>query len=177
MPIINSILSWLRLKRISQIDLFKKYPVEVQQEMFVKLIEKSKETKWGEFFDYKSIKNVDEYRERIPIQNYDSLKPYIDRIRKGEKNVLWPGETKWFAKSSGTTSDKSKFIPVSRAALEDCHFRGGKDVLTIYGSHYPETNILKGKGLIVGGSHQINNFSNDSYYGDLSAVLLQNLPS
>jgi len=112
----------------------------------------------------------------VPVKNYDGLKPYIERLLKGEQNVLWPSEIKWFAKSSGTTNDKSKFIPVSREALEDCHFRGGKDILAVYTSNYPETGIYSGKGLTLGGSHQINKINNQSFFGDLSAILIENLP-
>ncbi len=102
--------------------------------------------------------------------------PYVERLRKGEANLLWPGEIKWFAKSSGTTSSKSKFIPMSREALEDCHYRAAKDILAIYTHLYPSTGIFKGKSLTLGGSHRINQFSNDSLYGDLSAILIENAP-
>lgn len=176
MPLLTSIFSWTQIKRLNAINLFKEYPDFVQEEVFFGLISDSKETEWGQRYDYKSIKTIKDFQERVPIQDYDSLKPYIERIRKGEKNVLWSGTIKWFAKSSGTTSDKSKFIPVSRDALEDCHFRGGKDVLALYANNYPETNLFKGKGLVIGGSQQINNLDNNLYYGDLSAVLIENLP-
>jgi hypothetical protein len=112
----------------------------------------------------------------VPLHSYEEIKPYIDRLRDGEANVLWPGEIKWFAKSSGTTSDKSKFIPVSAEALEECHYRGGRDILAIYTKNYPDTRIFSGKGLTIGGSHQVNNFNNQSFYGDLSAILLENSP-
>jgi hypothetical protein len=176
MPLINSIVSWLNIKRRYQIDLFKEYPFDVQQEALMKLLERAQSTEWGSRYKYDSISSIKEYQERVPLQTYDNIKPYVNRLRKGEQNLLWPSEIKWFAKSSGTTSDKSKFIPVSREALEDCHFRGGKDILTIYTNNFPETGILTGKGLTLGGSHQINNFSNQSYYGDLSAILIENLP-
>jgi hypothetical protein len=100
----------------------------------------------------------------------------IDRLREGHEDVLWPGEIKWFAKSSGTTSNKSKYIPVSNEALEYCHFRGAKDILAIYTNNNPDTLIFSGKGLTIGGSHQVNNFNNQSFYGDLSAILLENTP-
>jgi hypothetical protein len=176
MPIINSIVSWLNVKRNYQIEFFKKYPVDVQKETLFKLLNKAKDTEWGLKYDYKSITSVGKYKERVPLQDYESLKPYIDRLREGEQNLLWYEKIKWFAKSSGTTSEKSKFIPVSNESLEDCHFRGGKDTLAIYTENHPETIIFKGKGLTLGGSHHINNFNNESYYGDLSAILIQNLP-
>lgn len=176
MPILNSIVSWITVKRLNQIELFKKYPINVQREVFFRLIGDSIETEWGKKYDYKSIKTYDQFRERVPIVDYDSLKPYIEKIRQGEKNVLWRGKVKWFAKSSGTTSDKSKFIPVTKESLDECHFRGGKDVLAIYSNVNPNTKVFKGKGLIVGGSQQINAYDNNIYYGDLSAVLMDNLP-
>ncbi|PCH65610.1 MAG: hypothetical protein COC01_09505 [Bacteroidetes bacterium] len=176
MPLINSIFSWVMKKRIHQIELFIKYPHEVQAEWLRKLISAAKDTEWGQKYDYKSIKTVQEYKARVPVQDYEGIKPYIIRLRQGEQNILWPSEIKWFSKSSGTTNDKSKFIPVSQDALEESHFKGGKDVLTIYCNNNPDTELFSGKGLTLGGSHQINNFSNASYYGDLSAIIIQNLP-
>lgn len=176
MPILNSIVSWINFKRIYQIDLIKKYPFDVQSETLFKLLTKAQNTEWGKKYDYASIDSINDFQDRVPINDYDSIKKYVIRLRQGEQNLLWPGEIKWFAKSSGTTSDKSKFIPVSKEALEDCHFRGGKDVLALYNNLNPNSGIFKGKGLTLGGSHQINNFSNQSLYGDLSAILIENLP-
>ena len=176
MPLLSSIISWMSAKRVSEIELFKKYPNEVQYETFAKLLSFAKNTEWGSNYEFSSIKTISEFKNRVPLQNYNSLKNDIERTRLGEQNILWPTEIKWFAKSSGTTSDKSKFIPVSKESIEDCHFKGGKDILALYTSQYPETGIYKGKGLTLGGSHQINNYSNESYYGDLSAVIIENLP-
>jgi len=176
MPIINSIISWFNENRISKIDLMRKYPGEIQQEIFTNLIESAKDTEWGKKYDYKSIQSVSDFQQRFPVNDYEYFKPYIERIKKGEKDILWHGETKWFAKSSGTTNDKSKFIPVSNESIDQTHMRGGKDVLAIYTHNFPETNVYTGKSLILGGSHQINNFENKSYYGDISAVLIENFP-
>ena len=176
MTILNSFVSWIIKKRIHQIDLFRKYPVDVQNEHFKKLISTAKNTGWGKEYDYNSINNISDFRERVPVQDYESLKPYIERVMKGEQNLLWPGETKWFAKSSGTTSDKSKFIPVTQESLEECHYKCGKDMLSIYCNNFEETKIFAGKSLMMGGSHQINSMNNDTFYGDLSAVLIQNMP-
>ncbi len=176
MPLLNSIVSWFNTKRLHQLDLSMRYPFDVQRETFQKLMGKAEDTEWGKTYGYRSITSTEDFQKRVPVQDYDDIKKYIIRLRQGEKNLLWPGSIKWFAKSSGTTSEKSKFIPVSRDALEYCHFRGGKDVLAFYTSQFPETKIFRGKGLTLGGSHQINNFNNDSYYGDLSAILIQNLP-
>jgi hypothetical protein len=176
MALLTSLVKWLNTKRIYQIDLFRKYPFEIQQEILFKLINKCKDTEWGKKYHFHSIENIKDFQARVPLQFYEDIKPYVDRLRKGEKNILWPDEISWYAKSSGTTSDKSKFIPVSRESLENCHFRGGKDVLAIYTHNYPDSKIFKGKGLTLGGSHKIDNFNNQAFYGDLSAILIENLP-
>lgn len=176
MAIIPSIINWLNIKRINQIELFKKYPCETQKETLYQLLAKAASTEWGEKFNYRSITSIREYQSRFPVQTYEDLIPYVERLRKGEANLLWPGEIKWFAKSSGTTSTKSKFIPMSREALEDCHYRAGKDILVLYSMQRPGTRIFSGKSLTLGGSHRMNQFSNDSLYGDLSAILIENAP-
>ena len=163
-------------KRIHQIELFMKYPHDVQDEWFQNLISSAEATEWGKKYDYKSIFTVEDYKSRVPISDYDDIKGYIDRMIKGEQNLLWPSDIKWFAKSSGTTSDRSKFIPVSMEALEECHFQGGKDMLSIYCNNKPENKVFMGKSVVIGGSSHINNFSPDSYYGDLSSILIRNLP-
>ncbi len=177
MAIVNSLFTWYMKKRIHQIELFMKYPLDVQEEWFHSLIASAELTEWGKKYDYKTILSISQFKERVPIQNYDSLKPYIERMLNGEENILWPSEIKWFAKSSGTTNDRSKFIPVSEEALQECHFKGGKDMISIYCNNCPDTQIFTGKGLVLGGSHQINQYANDIRYGDLSAVLIKNLPS
>jgi hypothetical protein len=176
MPIINSVFTWFIKKRIHQIELFKKYPNEVQEEWFEQLISEAQNTEWGKKYDYKSIDNLAQFRQRVPIQNYDTLKPYIERMLKGEQNVLWPTEIRWFAKSSGTTSDRSKFIPVSEESLEECHLKGGKDMLTLYFNNRPNARIFTGKALTLGGSHQVSTLNTDTSFGDLSAVIMKNLP-
>lgn len=176
MAILDSLLTWFMKKRIHQIELFMKYPHDVQEEWFQSLISSAEATEWGKKYDYNSILTPEEFKNRVPIQDYNSLKPYIDRMIKGEQNILWPSDIKWFAKSSGTTSDRSKFIPVSEECLTECHFQGGKDMLTIYFNNKPESQIFSGKSVVLGGSSQINSFSSDSYYGDLSSILLRNLP-
>jgi hypothetical protein len=176
MAIIQSLISWLHIKRMTQIDLFRKYPVDVQMETNYKLLKKARDTEWGKKYDFASIFSITDFQNRIPLSDYESLTEDITRLRKNEQNILWPSEIKWFAKSSGTTNDKSKYIPVSREALEDCHFKGGKDLIALFSAQRPEYELFKGKTLGLGGSHQINDFNNESYYGDLSAVLIQNLP-
>ncbi len=176
MPLINSIISWFNVKRLHQIALFKKYPGNVQGEVFMKLIRQAEETEWGKKYHYNEIESINQFQARVPIQTYEDIVPYVDRQRSGEQNILWPSEIKWYAKSSGTTSEKSKFIPVSPEALEECHFRGAKDVMALYTNQFPDSLVLRGKSLTLGGSHQINNYSTQSFYGDLSAILIENMP-
>jgi hypothetical protein len=176
MPFINSIVNWVNFKRIYQIELFKKHPQDVQLEVLFDLLKEAKDTEIGKEHDFSSIYSEKEFKNRLPIRRYEDFAPYIDRLRQGEKNLLWPGDIKWFAKSSGTTNDKSKFIPVSKQSLEDVHYRGARDVFAIYLKNNPESKVLYGKSLTLGGSHQVNNFSNKSYFGDLSAILIENTP-
>ncbi|MES2630173.1 MAG: GH3 auxin-responsive promoter family protein [Bacteroidota bacterium] len=173
---LNAVLSWFIKKREHQIDLFRKYPIEVQHEVLHHLVNKARDTVWGKQHDFASIKSYSDFKKAMPLQEYDHIKPYVDRLIQGEQNLLWPTDIKWFAKSSGTTSDKSKFIPVSREALEDCHYKGGKDLLSIYYNHNEFANLYDGKSLVVGGSSQVNHLSEDSYFGDLSAIIVKNLP-
>jgi len=176
MPLINSVVQWINYKRIYQIQLYHEHPIDIQNEVLFSLLNNASDTEWGIRHGFKKIETLADFRNAVPLQNYEDIKPFVDRVREGEKNVLWPGETRWFAKSSGTTNDKSKFIPVTKEALEDCHIRGPKDVLAMFINNYPETKILKGKMLTLGGSHQINKDFNNSFYGDLSAILLENVP-
>ncbi len=163
-------------KRMHQIELFMKYPHEVQREGLSKLLKSASDTQWGRMYNYKEIENAKQFAERVPLQDYDSLKPYIDRMRKGEHQILWNTEIKWFAKSSGTTNDKSKFIPISTESLEECHFKGGKDMLSIFCSNFPETQLFTGKSLTLAGSLRTVQGLETAYDGDLSAVIVQNLP-
>lgn len=163
-------------KRIHQIELFMKYPQDVQNELLKKLLLTAQHTEVGKKYYFSSISNPNEFRERVPLSQYEDIFPSIDRIMKGEDNILWPGKTKWFAKSSGTTNARSKFIPVSKESLEDCHYKGGKDMLSLFINNRSETKVFAGKGLSIGGSHQINPMNPDTFYGDVSAVIIQNLP-
>lgn len=170
----NSIFAWMMKKRMHQIDLFRKYPHDVQCELFSNLIQKGAQSKYGQQYGFDQIKSYADF-QKVPLQLYDDLQPWIDRAIQGEQNVLWPGETKWFAKSSGTTS-RSKLIPVTKDSLGDCHYKGGKDLLAMYYHNHPNRKLYNGKHLIVGGSAQINHLSADSYFGDLSAIIVKNLP-
>jgi hypothetical protein len=172
----NSIFAWVMKKRIHQIDLFRKYPLEVQSELFNSLIEKAKETEFGLKFNFSQINSYADFKENVPLNTYESIKPNIDRIIWGEQNILWPTETKMFAKSSGTTAAASKFIPVTKESLEDCHFKGGKDLLALYYENFPNRKVYNGKHLTVGGSLIVNPNMPDSYLGDISAIIMKNLP-
>lgn len=178
MEFLNSILTWVMKKRIHQIDLFMKYPHDVQEEILKKLLRTAKNTEFGKKYGFDSIDSLAKFNERVPVHQYETLFPYIERRMKGEQNLIWPSDVKWFAKSSGTTNARSKFIPVSQEALDECHFKGGKDLISIYVNNFPESKMFSGKGLAIGGSHQINEYdpSANSYYGDVSAVIMQNLP-
>ena len=177
MAIVDKIASWIMKKRIHQIELFMKYPFDVQEEWLRKLLQLAQDTEWGKKFGYSKISSPLQFSERIPLQNYESLKPFIDRIRRGEQNILWSEEIKWFAKSSGTTGDKSKFIPVSPHSLDGCHYNGGRDMVAIHCNNTPETHLFSGKNLALGGSHYTDYYGDyESYNGDVSAIVIRNLP-
>ena len=129
MQLISSLIKRLHSGRIKKLDLLKKYPVDIQEESFFNMIIRASATEWGKYYDYSSVKSVREYQSRVPVQTYEQLIPYIERLGNGERDLLWPGEIKWFAKSSGTTSTKSKYIPVTEESLNDCHFKAAKDVI------------------------------------------------
>jgi phenylacetate-coenzyme A ligase PaaK-like adenylate-forming protein len=174
-PIVNSIISWFLKKRVHQIELFLKYPIDVQNELLLKLVSASKKTEFGIGHNFSSIKNYEDFAKLVPIQKYESIETLIERCRKGEQNLFWNTNIKWFAKSSGTTNAKSKFIPVSDETLEYCHMKGGKDMLCLYIHNNEETQLFTGKSLRLGGSSDIYE-DNSSYFGDLSAIITENLP-
>ena len=174
-PIVNSIASWFLKKRFHQIDLFLKYPNEVQNELLFSLLKFSKDTEYGKKYDFASIKTYKEFSERLPIINYETLQPLIERSRQGEQNIFWPGPIKWFAKSSGTTNAKSKFIPVSNESLEDCHYAASKDLLCMYLNNNEDAQLFTGKSLRLGGSKELYK-ENGTVFGDLSAILIDNMP-
>lgn len=174
-PLINSIATWVLKQRIHQIELFLKYPHEVQDELMMSLIRVSEETVFGQKYDFNSIKSYTTFSERVPISTYEDLEPMIELTRKGAQNVFWNTPIKWFAKSSGTTNAKSKFIPVSNEALENCHYKGSKDLLCMYLNNNENSEMFLGKSLRLGGSSQIYE-NNNTYFGDLSAILIENMP-
>ena len=173
--IINSIISWFLKKRKHQMELFIKYPNDVQKELLFKLLHTARNTEFGKENEFSSIKTYKEFTKKVKIHKYETFEPLIERCRKGEQNIFWPTHIKWFAKSSGTTNAKSKFIPVSDEALEYCHMKAGKDMLCLYINNNPQTQLFKGKGLKLGGSSEVYK-DNNSYFGDLSAIITENLP-
>ncbi|WP_186755743.1 GH3 auxin-responsive promoter family protein [Echinicola salinicaeni] len=178
MDVLNTFMTWIFKIRIGQIDNFKENPIEVQQDIFFDLIKTARKTEFGKQYGFSDIKSHRDFANNVPVHNYEQMQPYIEKTMKGEQNVIWPTEITWFSKSSGTTGSRSKFIPVSQESLEDCHFKGGKDMLSLYVNNYPESKLFSGKSLAIGGSHQVNSFdaNKNSHYGDISAVIMRNLP-
>ena len=174
-PIINSIASWILKKRIHQIELFIKYPNEVQEELLFQLLRENEGTFVGIKYDFTSILSYKTFSERIPISTYEDIEPLIEKSRKGEQNVFWNTPIKWFAKSSGTTNSKSKFIPVSNESLENCHYKAGKDLLCLYLNNNEDSQLFVGKSLRLGGSKELYE-NNNTFFGDLSAILIDNMP-
>ena len=162
-------------KRIRNINEFMRNPIKSQTSVLTTLIEKGKDTKFGHEHNFNTITNYESFKKKIPIRSYEDLEPYIKKIREGENNILWPGKVKWFAKSSGTSKSKSKFIPITKESLNRCHLKAGKDMLSLYENNFQNKNIYNGKGLMLGGSLTKKKYQkfND---GDLSAILLDQFP-
>mgnify|MGYP002777098866 CR=1 FL=1 len=177
MGLINSVLKFLIEPRITEIHRFMNNPHEVQYIIFKDLIAQAKDTEWGTKYGYESELTIEKYQERVPISSYEQLYPYIERMLKGEQNVLWHSKIEWFSKSSGTTNDRSKYIPVSYEALDECHNKCGRDMISLYMNHFnPDTKVFDGKSLSIGGTHYPNPFNPDTRVGDVSAIFVQNLP-
>ena len=160
--------------RLKEIELYTEHAGELQAGVLKRLVHMAANTEWGKKYNYANIRTYTDF-QRVPIQQYDDVKGYVDRMRHGEKNILWPGQVVWYAKSSGTTNDKSKFIPVSKDGLRHIHYKGGTDAVALYLRSNPQSNFFSGKGLILGGSHSPNYNLKDSLVGDLSAILIQNI--
>ena len=148
---------------------------DIQRQLLSNLIARAQNTEWGRTHQYQNITSYEEFARKVPVNTYEDLKGFIDRMRHGESDVLWPGRVKWYAKSSGTTNDKSKFIPVSADGLQDTHYAGGKDVVACYLHNYPKSKLFDGRALILGGSHEQNYNVPESLVGDLSAILIENI--
>ena len=176
MKLLSPAISSLARMRLWRIEGWKNNPVDAQREVLQDLVTSAQYTEFGRQYNFSELFNIRSFKQAVPIHEYNDIKPYIERIMHGEQNVLWNTPIFWFAKSSGTTSDKSKFIPISDENLEDCHYKAAKDVLTMYYQYNPDSELLTGKGLVIGGSHTISPMNHEAQYGDLSAVLLQNSP-
>ncbi|HJU45189.1 MAG TPA: GH3 auxin-responsive promoter family protein [Chitinophagaceae bacterium] len=176
MKLLSPAISRLVRMRLGQIEEWSAHPVEAQRQTLQHLVTSAQYTEFGRKYGFNHLFTVRQFKQAVPLHEYNDLKPYIQRMMEGEENLLWNTPVQWFAKSSGTTSDKSKFIPVSKESLEECHYQSAKDTLTLYYKYNPESDLLTGKGLVIGGSHQISHINEAVSYGDLSAILLQNTP-
>ncbi len=176
MTFLADTLSWILKRRMPRIEAMYKRPIELQEGVISDLVFSASSTEWGKKYEYSSITKYSEFRERVPISTYEEVFPYIQRMLNGEQNILWASPITYFAKSSGTTNARSKFIPVSRESLAECHMLGGKDMLTLLVNNRPNNSLFDGKGLSIGGSLDSNPLNNHSMYGDVSAVIMKNLP-
>ncbi len=159
-----------------EIDPIISQPVKLQEQTLSFLLQRARNTFIGSEFDFKSIKNKDHFRKKVPVFKYEDLRPYLDKIIVEKKqNVLWDKPVKWFAMSSGTTEDKSKYIPVTKESLTQGHYKCGEQMLALYGKSNPGTSFFRGKTLVLGGSQQINSIGDGIYTGDISAILTKNL--
>ncbi|MBX0291910.1 GH3 auxin-responsive promoter family protein [Hymenobacter sp. HSC-4F20] len=177
---ISTVLTWAVQRRLASIEHIRRYPHEVQQQVLQELLRTARPTEWGQRYGFGEGLTAREFAQRVPISSYEELYPEIERVLRGEANVLWPGTVQWFAKSSGTTNARSKFIPVTRESLQEGHYRAGRDMTALATLHYPDVNILGGKTLSLGGTHGPNPFrpaDAGSRVGDVSAVIMQNLPA
>ena len=172
---LNTVTTWFLKKRMHQIELFKKYPLEVQNEVLINLLKNAENTEFGKKYNFSSIKDYSSFSNNIPLTDYENFLKYIERSIKGESNIFWSSAIKWYAQSSGTTNSVSKFIPVSKESLEECHYKAGKDVLCLYVNNNKDSNLFSGKSLRLGGSKKLYE-NNNNYFGDLSAILIDNLP-
>ena len=179
MSLTNTVISLYLKRNLNRVELYKKYPDESQFKTFNFLIKKALKTEFGKEFGFDDIykSGPKEFATRVPLNPYEGLKPYIEKVAKGVQNGLWPSRTCWFAMSSGTTDDRSKYIPITKESLKKCHFDGGQDVLSVYLKQFPDTLAFSGKALVIGGSRQVNKLGENIFCGDLSAVLISNLPS
>ncbi|MEO7534961.1 MAG: GH3 auxin-responsive promoter family protein, partial [Ferruginibacter sp.] len=176
MKLLSPAISRIARMRFWRIENWSRQPVAVQREVLQELVTAAQYTEFGKKYNFSKLFTLKEFKKNVPIHEYDDIKPYILRMMDGEENILWNTPINWFAKSSGTTSDKSKFIPISEESLQDNHFKASKDLLTTYYNNFPGSDLLTGKGLVIGGSHQLNKMNEEIQYGDLSAVLMQNTP-
>ena len=149
--------------------------VEMQRDVLMHLVGRASNTEYGRKHAFSEINNYEQFVKCVPVNSYEELKESIGRMRHGESDVLWPGRVKWFAKSSGTTNDKSKFIPVTNEGLHHIHYAGAFDTVALYLRNTPKSRLFDGRSLILGGSHSPNYNMPGSLVGDLSAILIENI--
>ena len=171
----NTVVNWFIRQRIDQIQNFIDRPFETQHGILSANLFKAEYTEYGKLYGFNSISNYDDFRERVPIVHYEDFEPYIEKARQGQKDVIWPGQIRNFAKSSGTTNAKSKYIPITEDSLEHCHMKAGKDMVSIYANNHPDNQLFTNKNLRLGGSATLYEQFNTKF-GDLSAILIENLP-
>ena len=178
MEVLNSFMTWIFKSRLGQIEKFKQEPHLVQRTTLVELLEAAKHTEFGKTYHFEKIKSYEDFAKRVPLFDYESFTPYLEKNIKGKQQVFWPSDIKWFAKSSGTTAGRSKYIPVSDESLEECHYKGGKDMVSLYVSNFPDTKVFTGKSLTVGGALEkdLLHPKGIARAGDVSAVIMHNLP-
>jgi hypothetical protein len=176
MKLLSPAISRFARMRLWSIEQWVNDPITTQHVVWQDLLAAGQYTEFGRQYNFSQIQSLEDFKKNVPVQQYEDLKPYIERMMNGEENILWNSPVQWFAKSSGTTSEKSKFIPISEESLKDNHYKASKDVLSFYYASHPESDLLTGKSLVIGGSHQINQLNEEVHYGDLSAVVMQNSP-
>jgi hypothetical protein len=174
--LLNHILGEIFKGRIRQIHRFMERGMEVQEQQLTQLLSMARHTQWGKIYGYQDLHNVEQYQQRVPLSSYEDLSPYIERMMQGEQNLLWPSPIRWFSKSSGTTNARSKFLPVSVEALHRCHYQGGRDMITLFFYNRPQSRIFSGRSLAIGGSLQRYDTRKDIMVGDVSAIIMKNLP-
>ncbi len=173
---VNSAFNWYYKKRYKEIEHIIENPHVAQKQIFDTLIESARNTEWGKLHDFRSIRTPKDFQSNVPVQDYESLKPFIQRMMEGEKDILWPGKVETFSKSSGTTSAKSKFIPVSQVNFDNCHIKGTWDTMTIIYDQIPDCSIFSGKNFIMAGNHSLYKPGSKTIYGDVSALMVKNMP-
>jgi GH3 auxin-responsive promoter len=174
---LNNIMRYVLRKRMRRINYFSAHPHEVQSALLSQCIDTARTTEWGKMHDFSSIRTPQDFARQVPVQDYESLKPYINRMMLGERDVLWDGQVKWFSKSSGTTSDKSKFLPVTIGNLKKCHLKGAWDTTALIYQNRPQTTSFAGKMLVMGGSTTPFEPYPATQFGDVSAIMLQHMPA
>ena len=172
---ITSLLGGVFKSRQTHIEAYTHNSEEIQRRVMTHLVQQGQRTQYGKTWGMNNVRTYEDFANRMPVTTYEELKGPIDRMRHGEADVLWPGVVKWFAKSSGTTNDKSKFIPVSADGLKNIHYKGGKDAVALYLRNNPKSKLFDGRSLILGGSHSPNYNVANSIVGDLSAILIENI--